>query len=93
MKKRNYCKTEIDKSAKVCPNCKRNQFTKASIISMVFVFIALFIIIFIVINSLSDNKPEEIVYNINDKITLSKTELVVTSVETSSKMLDDFWKC
>ena len=52
MKKCKYCKTEIDKDAKICPNCRKKQRSK------IWVVIGIFII-FIGIGSLFSNPQEE----------------------------------
>lgn len=42
MKKCRYCKTEIDKNAKICPNCKKKQTSKGQIIiAFIIIFVAL----------------------------------------------------
>ncbi len=53
-KKCKYCQTEIDKKAKICPNCKKKQRGKG-------VFIVLGIIVFfIIVGALGNNKDDSI---------------------------------
>lgn len=55
MKKCKYCKTEIDKKAKICPNCRKSQ---SSFIKILGIALGLFIII-IGIAALSGGSDED----------------------------------
>lgn len=51
-----YCKSEIDKSAKVCPNCKRSQGIKGW--QIVLIIIAIIVVLVIIINGSTENKNQ-----------------------------------
>lgn len=75
MKKCKYCQSEIDKKAKICPNCKKKQ-------SHIFRWILIGIIV-IGIVSLSFNNDDNFIkeYNQNDIVTYKNVEYSITNVE------------
>lgn len=78
MKKCKYCKSEIDKKAKICPNCKKKQKGKKAII---IISIMIVFIMAIVIDSNNGYNGTEInqnkVVNMGEKITVNDVDYVV----------------
>lgn len=75
MKKCKYCKTEIDKKAKVCPNCKKKQ-------THIFGWIVLGILAIIIIGSIAGGKEDfQKDYNQNDIVTYNDVQYSITKVE------------
>lgn len=100
-KKCKYCQSEIDKKAKICPNCRKNQ--GHPILGALGILIGL-ILIASVITSLGDkntaiptssnntNGQEEKKYNIGDKITTDKYEINILKVEEKSKVGTEYFQ-
>ena len=79
MKKCKYCKSEIDKKAKICPVCKKKQGKKA--IKIVLLSLLVIFIIATVAdrgNSSNDNpKKEKEFVNIGEKVTVNNVDYIV----------------
>lgn len=93
-KKCKFCQTEVDKKAKVCPNCKkdlRNWFLRHPILSIILIII----IIGIASGSSNSKNPATIttntktslvIANIGDVIKTDKFEITVTDISEKSKV-------
>lgn len=90
-KKCKYCKTEIDKEAKICPNCKKRQSGNG-----LFIVVGI-IIFFIIIGTLENNKDDSVntdnsaaQSSANGKTADRKTEAPIkyTSYKVSELMKD-----
>lgn len=101
VKKCKYCQSEIDKKAKVCPNCKkdvRNWFLRHPILSVI-----LIIIVVAIIGSLSNpNTPETtttasvknaeniLIAKVGEAIKTDKFEITVTDISEKTKVGNEY---
>lgn len=81
MKKCKYCQTEIDKKAKICPNCKKKQ---TSITKWIAIIIILLAVVSCVANLADESKKEETRkkdYMQNEIATYKNVDYSITKVE------------
>lgn len=83
-KKCQYCKSEIDIDAKVCPHCKRTQQHNLTLVEGILV-IAVIIGLVWVFNRTDDNKKNEIVSNGNIEMNTVYQEYVDNEVRAKEK--------
>lgn len=81
MKKCKYCKSDIDKNAKICPNCRKKQNNISK-----WIIIAVLIIIFVPIivsmtNEENEEKSRKKDFNQNEIATYKDVEYSITKVE------------
>ena len=78
MKKCKYCQTEIDKKAKVCPNCKKKQ---SHLVRWIILGVLAVIIIGAIVGG-GDNKEDfQKEYKQNDVVTYKDVKYSITKVE------------
>lgn len=75
MKKCKYCMSEIDKKAKICPNCHKSQTNK--LVKFLIYIIVFFVIIFILISACSKGISDAIDETTNQKEKLKLEENTV----------------
>lgn len=80
MKKCKYCKSDIDKKAKVCPKCGKRQGVSGCLIAIIIILIILIAGALIGSNGSSDNETK----------TSTTTEEKFTLVEVTSAAADDY---
>lgn len=83
-KKCQFCKSEIDIDAKVCPHCKRAQQHNLNFVEVVLVIIVIAGIVW-VLNRNDDNKKNEIVSNGNIEMNTVYQEYVDNEVRAKEK--------
>ncbi len=77
MKKCKYCQSEIDKKAKICPNCKKKQSHKLK-----WILLCLFILIIIIaLSSGNDDQNFKKEYSQNESVTYKNVKYSITNVE------------
>lgn len=77
MKKCKYCQTEIDKKARVCPNCKKKQ---SHLVRWIILGVLAVVIIGTIVGS-GDKKDFQKEYKQSDVVTYKDVEYSITKVE------------
>lgn len=72
-----HCKSEIDKKAKVCPNCRKKQGMGEIGMIILFILVIGFIVAVVQGVSTSDNKEEVKTISIGEKITIDDVDYTV----------------
>ena len=87
-----YCKSDIDKDASICPNCKKKQkgksTTKDNIIIIIVIIISICVLASLYSPSEKETKPKydtEKVYNVGDTLICPNFEIVVKKAEIKKK--------
>lgn len=87
-KKCKYCQSEIDKQAKICPNCRKKQ--NHTVRNIVLGFIGFIFVCSLILNS-SDTTPVSTNNSINNSGQITNTQQEKFSVIEHSTSKDGYW--